>query len=165
VNQKKRILVALLILFGLAGIVLAVDALRGAMAATTGEANIAPGDVPIYQDGSLVAALRAGDLNDLATAQFTDKEEGKLQEGWLLRDILAKYLKTTFWNDTFQIIVSSTSQNKSIQLTWAEVKNDNNKVMFDLSGRGTLKLVSQMEKLDTRNEWIQDVDKIEVIEP
>lgn len=164
-EQKKRILLAILILLALAGIVTGVDAWRGAAAANSGGANVATGDVPIYQDGSLVAALKASDLNDLPAAQFTDKEEGKLQEGWLLRDILASYLKTTFWDDTLPIVVSSSAHNRSIQLTWGEVKNIDNKVMFDLSGRGTLKLVSLMEKLDTRNEWIQDVDRIEVIEP
>jgi hypothetical protein len=36
-------------------------------------------------------------------------------------------------------------------------------VMFDLSGRGTLKLVSKtLENFSTRDEWVQDVDKIEV---
>jgi hypothetical protein len=35
--------------------------------------------------------------------------------------------------------------------------------MFDLSSRGTLKLVSVLERLDVRDEWVQDVDKIEVI--
>jgi hypothetical protein len=34
--------------------------------------------------------------------------------------------------------------------------------MFDLSGRGTLKLVSLLPRLDVRDEWVQDVDKIEI---
>ena len=38
-------------------------------------------------------------------------------------------------------------------------------VMFDLSGRGTLKLVSKLEKLDVRDEWVQDTDKIEITTP
>jgi len=37
--------------------------------------------------------------------------------------------------------------------------------MFDLSNRGTLKLVSVLEKLDEREEWIQDAEKIEIIRP
>jgi len=36
-------------------------------------------------------------------------------------------------------------------------------VMFDLSNRGTLKLVSTMPKLDDRDEWIQDADRIEIV--
>jgi hypothetical protein len=38
-------------------------------------------------------------------------------------------------------------------------------VMFDLSGRGTLKLVSTLPGFDNRDSWIQDVDKIEVETP
>ena len=38
-------------------------------------------------------------------------------------------------------------------------------VLFDLSNRGTLKLVSLLEQLDTRDEWVQDVDRIEVVSP
>jgi hypothetical protein len=38
-------------------------------------------------------------------------------------------------------------------------------VLFDLSGRGTLKLVSKLPQLDIRDEWVQDVDKIEIITP
>jgi len=61
--------------------------------------------------------------------------------------------------------VSSSSRDKSAQLTWAEVDDPANMVMFDLSSRGTLKLVSLMEKLDTRDEWVQDTDKIEITSP
>ena len=37
--------------------------------------------------------------------------------------------------------------------------------MFDLSNRGNLKLVSVLDKLDARDEWVQDVDRIEVTNP
>ena len=57
------------------------------------------------------------------------------------------------------INVSSSSREKSAQLTWEEVQNLDNMVLFDLASRGTLKLVSRLEKLDTRDEWVQDVDK------
>jgi len=40
--------------------------------------------------------------------------------------------------------------------------NDKNFIMFDLSGRGTLKLVSVLDRLDERAEWVQDIDKIEI---
>jgi hypothetical protein len=58
--------------------------------------------------------------------------------------------------------VSSSSREKTAQLTWEEVEDPANHVMFDLSGRGTLKLVSVLERLDVRDEWVQDVDKIEI---
>jgi hypothetical protein len=35
-------------------------------------------------------------------------------------------------------------------------------ILFDISGRGTLKLVSLLDRLDTRDEWVQDSDKIEI---
>jgi hypothetical protein len=63
------------------------------------------------------------------------------------------------------IRVSSSSEDKSAQLTWAEVAEPANLVMFDLSNRGTLKLVSVLERLDTRDEWVQDVDRIEIVKP
>jgi hypothetical protein len=60
------------------------------------------------------------------------------------------------------ITVSSSVRDKSAQLTWAEVEDPANWVLFDLSNRGTLKLVSVLESLDTRDEWVQDVDRIEI---
>jgi len=45
------------------------------------------------------------------------------------------------------------------------VDQPENYVMFDLSNRGTLKLVSVLPSLDTRDEWVQDVDSIEVANP
>jgi hypothetical protein len=61
--------------------------------------------------------------------------------------------------------VSSSSRGKSVDLSWEQVERTENMVLFDLSGRGTLKLVSLLEQLDIRDEWIQDVDRIEVIMP
>ena len=62
-------------------------------------------------------------------------------------------------------MVSSSSRSKSAELTWQEVDNTSNMVMFDLTNRGTLKLVSKMEKLSTRDQWVQDSDKIEIFSP
>ena len=112
-----------------------------------------------------MAAFNADDLSDLQMVDFVDAEEGKTQDGWLVSDVFDRYLKSNSWDDSTQVVISSSSRDKSITLTWAEVKDGDNMVMFDLSGRGTLKLVSLLERLDIRDEWIQDVDKIEVIEP
>ena len=164
-NQTKRILLALLILVVLAAGLLAAEAWRGAALTKDLDVSIDPGDVPIYQDGQLVAAFNADDLSDLQMVNFVDAEEGKTQDGWLVSDVFDGYLKSNSWDDSTQVVISSSSRDKSITLTWAEVKDSDNMVMFDLSGRGTLKLVSLLERLDIRDEWIQDVDKIEVIEP
>ncbi|MFN2152146.1 MAG: hypothetical protein ACK2T5_11155, partial [Anaerolineales bacterium] len=92
-------------------------------------------------------------------------EEGKTQEGWLLKDVLLLYVKPNKLKADTQVTVSSSSREKSQILTWAEVENVDNMVLFDLSGRGTLKLVSKIPGFDIRDAWVQDVDKIELTTP
>ena len=104
-----------------------------------------------------------GELAELEQVSFVDEEEGKTQEGWMLRDVLLLHVKESKLKPETRIVVTSSSRDKSVELTWAEVDDPANWVMFDLSGRGTLKLVSVLERLDARDEWVQDVDKIEVI--
>jgi hypothetical protein len=67
------------------------------------------------------------------------------------------------WTPQTQVTVVSNS--KSVQLTWAEIDDPANWVMFDLAGRGTLKLVSVLERLNTRDEWVQDVTSLVVEQP
>jgi len=80
----------------------------------------------------------------------------------MLRDVVRLHVKDKDLEAETQVTVSSSSRDKSEVLTWAEVDDPANWVMFDLSGRGTLKLVSVLERLDIRDEWVQDVDKIEI---
>jgi hypothetical protein len=101
-------------------------------------------------------------LEQLEQVSFVDAEDGKTQEGWLLADVLALHLNTANLDPQAEITVSSSSRGKSAQVTWEQVQDTDNMVMFDLSGRGTLKLVSRLESLDTRDEWVQDTDKIEI---
>ncbi|MCP4542229.1 MAG: hypothetical protein GY832_34330 [Chloroflexi bacterium] len=157
-TQNKRILIAVVILIVIVGAVLGLDALRRQQVT-----ELEPGSVPIYFEDRFVESFKPDDLERLDAANFVDAEEGKTQEGWLLRDVLLLHIeRDVFRNDT-TIVVSSNSRGKSVHLTWAEVDDTENMVMFDLSGRGTLKLISKLERLDVRDEWIQDVDKIEVI--
>jgi hypothetical protein len=93
---------------------------------------------------------------------FTEAAEGKTQEGWLLRDVVLLQVAASQLKPDSTITVSSTSRGKSVLLTWAEVDDPANNVIFDLSNRGTLKLAGTLDKLDTREEWIQDADKIEI---
>jgi hypothetical protein len=158
VNQKNRIIIAITMIIVIAGAVLGIEVWR------RGQSDeLAPGSIPIYVDGNRAAAFVPDDLEDLEQVSFVDDEEGKTQEGWLLRDVLALYLPSDVLVADAAITVSSSSREKSVTLTWAEVSDREAMVMFDLSGRGTLKLVSRgVEKLDVRDEWVQDVDKIEV---
>ena len=160
-KQKFRILVALFVIIVLAGAVFAVEAWRG----TKLESSLKPGDVPIYLDGKIIAGFTATDLENFQQVSFIDDEEGKTQKGWLLREILSQYVEPDQFRDNFIINIISSSREKEFNLTWAEVNDKENMVMFDLSGRGTLKLVSKLPQLDVRDEWVQDVDKIEIITP
>ncbi len=161
-TQNKRIFIAVLIFALLISAMLGLDALRRRNA-TVGDGSItlAPGSIPIYVDGQLVGGFSPDDLEQLKEVSFVDAEDGKTQDGWLLRDVLLLHVEREDLVDTL-INVSSSSRDKSAQLTWAEVDESANMVMFDLSSRGTLKLASLLERLDVRDEWVQDVDKIEI---
>jgi hypothetical protein len=132
---------------------------------TGSEPTLMPGSIPIRLDGQLVGGFSPADLDRLEKVSFVESQEGKKQEGWLLRDVILLYVDGKKLKADSLITVSSHSRDKSAQLTWAEVDEPANMVMFDLSNRGTLKLVSVLEKLDTRDEWIQDADQIEIASP
>lgn len=160
---------AVLILIALLAVVLGVDAVRRASSNPTetaaGEPTLAPGSIPIRLDGELVGSFSPADLEQLEMVSFVEAEEGKTEEGWLLRDVLLLHLDEGQIQAESIVVVSSSSREKSAELSWAEVDDPANWVMFDLAGRGTLKLVSVLEKLDTRDEWVQDVDAIEITSP
>jgi len=165
-SQKMRILIGVVVIVVLIGAVFGIEALRGRVENSPGaQITLEPGNIPIYLDGELVAAFAPEALESLEQVSFVDAEEGKTQEGYLLRDVLLTTLDEELFSPETQITVSSSVSDKSAELTWAEVKVVENMVMFDQSGRGTLKLVSLLEGLDTRNDWVQDVDRIEVVNP
>jgi hypothetical protein len=160
-TQRGRIILAIGIVVLIAVAIAGVEIVRRATSAP----EIPPGSIPIYADGKFVAAFTPDDLAGLEQVSFVDAEEGKTQEGWMLRDVLLLHITEADLSPDTLITVSSSSRDKSAQVTWAEVSDTDNMVMFDLSGRGTLKLVSKLEKLDVRDEWVQDVDRIEVSIP
>ena len=167
-SQNKRILIAVVILIVLIGIVVGVDAIRRATSGgetAAGEPTLVPGGIPIRLDGRLVGSFTPADLEGLAEASFVDAEEGKTQDGWLLKDVLLRHLDAGDLNAGTTITVSSSSRGKTATVTWAEAGDEGNHVMFDLSNQGTLKFVSTLEKLDVRDEWVQVVDSIEITSP
>ncbi len=162
-TQRARILIGLGILVVLAALIIGVDAWQRSRLGP--EPELPPGSIPIRMDGRLVGGFMPKDLAGLEKARFVDAEEGKMQEGWMLRDVLLLHIKRSTFKSTALIRVSSGSSNKVVELTWAEVDAPANMVMFDLSGRGTLKLVSLLPQLDVRDEWVQDVDAIVITTP
>jgi len=165
-TQRTRILIAVGILVVLIAAVLGIEVLRrqrASVPAAGEEVTLAPGSIPIHVDGELVSGFSPEDLEQLEQVSFVDDEEGKTQEGWLLSDVLRLHVEERALGEDTLIVVSSSSREKSAQLSWAEVEEPANMVMFDLSGRGTLKLVSKLEGFDTRDDWVQDVDKIEIM--
>jgi len=168
-SQKNRILIGVGVLIALVAVVLGVEALRRraspAASSAAEEPTLVPGGIPIRLDGRLVGSFVPADLEQLQEATFVDAEEGREQSGWLLRDVLLLRLEERSLQPDSLIAVGSSSRGKTAQLTWAEVQEPANSVMFDLSNRGTLKLVSLLAKLDTRDEWVQDVDSIEITSP
>lgn len=164
-NLNKRIFTAVVILLVIVGGILGVDHFQRRQAATSAPADMPPGSIPIFVDGRFVASFVPDDLAQLEGVSFVDAEEGKTQDGWRLRDILLLYLKESKLKNSTQITVSSSSRGKSHTLTWEQVNDQANMVMFDLAGRGTLKLVSKIPGFDIRDSWIQDVDKIEITTP
>ena len=158
---KNRLMLVLLVIVVLMGVVLGVDAFRRRRVADQA-GDIPPGSIPIYVNGELAGHFSPEDLGQLEQVSFVDAEDGKTQEGWLLADVLALHLNNANLDPQAEIKVSSSSRGKSTQVRWEQVQDTDNMVMFDLSGRGTLKLVSKLESLDTRDEWVQDTDKIEI---
>ncbi len=166
-EQRKRILLGLGALILLTAIAIGGEALRrrSSASAQVGEATLTPGSVPIFLNGKLAGSFKPADLDQLKKVSFVEPVEGKTQEGWLLRDVINLYIPASELKPETRIVVTSTSRDKSAELTWSEVDNADNMVMFDLSNRGTLKLVSKMPKLSTRDQWVQDSDKIEIFSP
>lgn len=160
-TYTRRIGLGALLVLLLSSLVLGIDAWQRRNA--PGGRQVAAGDIPVYQDGQLLASFSAADLQKLSQASFVDAEQGKPQEGWLLKDVLGLYAPIEDWTDTVRIVVSSSSRQKKIELSWAEVHHPANAVLLTLSGRGTLKLVSKLPQLDIRDEWIQDVDRMEIL--
>jgi hypothetical protein len=167
--QRNRILIAVIVLILIVGAILGMDALQRALTksdtAAGSEPTLVPGAIPIRLDGRLIGSFSPDNLEQLEKVSFVDAEEGKTQEGWLLRDVILLHVVSDKLEPDSSITVTSSSRAKSRQLTWTEVDDPANSVMFDLSSRGTLKLVSVLEGFDTRDEWVQDVDSIDIATP
>jgi hypothetical protein len=161
-TQKNRLIIGIVVVLAIIGVVLGVDQVQRR---SQGIPELPAGAIPIYMNGDFIAGFVPDDLGQLKEVSFVDDEEGKKQDGWLLRDVLLLYVNEGNLKPETRIVVSSSSRQKFVELTWAEVNDRENMVMFDVSGRGTLKLISKsIDELDVRDEWVQEVDFIEIFD-
>lgn len=161
-SKRKRIILLFSGFLTIIVLMFLIEFLRGKSQTNATEGELQPGQVAIYWNGKFNLGFSGSDLEGLQEVSFKDVEEQKTQQGWLLKDVLLKFYDTDLFSEDTVIRVSSSSRNLSATVVWFEVLDEENYILFDLSGRGTLKLVSVMERLDERAEWVQDIDKIEI---
>ncbi|MEA4812021.1 MAG: hypothetical protein VB108_05590 [Anaerolineaceae bacterium] len=161
--QPKRYLFGILFIIGMVALVIGGEFVRaGLQTKTLGQTS---GPVQFYLDGIWRSSLNEKAFQSLKKYSFKDVEEGKLQEGWMASDLILVSLDIKALPNDAILLFTSSSRGKSIALSWAEVKEPSNQILFTLSGRGTIKLASTYEKLNQREEWIQDMDKVEISLP
>jgi len=136
---------------------------RPAVASATPE----PGKIHLFMNGRFVDNLEPAELTALPTDSFVDAEQGKTQQGPRLQDIILFYLPNQSFPPDAMIQVSgvrsSSGEQKTVSLPWSDVQAQDNHVLFDFSNAGdSCKLVSTLSQLDTRDEWVQGVQRIDV---
>jgi hypothetical protein len=120
--------------------------------------------IHLYVDGTFVANVSPADMKNLPAASFKDKEQGKEQSGWWLRDVIRLYVKESQLSPQSKITVTGTRQGtKTATVTWAEALDPANNLTFDLAGDGqSVKLASTLDRLSTRDSWVQGVTQIDI---
>ncbi len=157
-EQRTRIIIAVLLIVFVVGIVLTIDMVQRRQSLAP-----EPGSIPVFLNGTVTGYILPSALSGLEKVSFVDAELEKAQEGWLVRNALIQVIDEGILSSDTVITISSSSRGKSVDMTWADIADPVNMVLFDLSSRGTFKLVSEkLSYLDVREEWVQDVDKIEV---
>jgi hypothetical protein len=123
-----------------------------------------PGMIHLVVDGAFVANVSPADMKNLPAASFKDKEQGKEQGGWWLRDVIRLYVKESQLSPQSKITVTGTRQGtKTAAVTWAEALDQANNLAFDLAGDGqSVKLASTLDRLSTRDSWVQGITQIDI---
>lgn len=165
-SQKTRMLIVIaglaLVAVVLAGIGLVSQTQTAQAPATTPQ----PGMIHLYVNGAFVANLLPTETQKLTAASFVDKEQGKTQSGYWLRDVIRLYVKESTLSPSTQIIITGVRQGtekKSATVTWAETLDPPNNLLFSPSNDGTsVKVASTMDRMSTRDNWIQGLSQIDV---
>ena len=168
-STAKRIVIGIAILVLLvAGILVIESSRRGGnlyRLLREGTERFSGECIPVYSGTDLVAKFCNGNASRLAKRSFLDKTDKKPQEGWLLRDAVLLSFKKEEMKPGTRVRVSSSSRRKSAEIAWKDVENEANLVLLAPTKNGTLKLTSNMPGLDTRDKWVQEVDRIEIVRP
>ena len=163
-SQKTRILIVVGALVLIAVILTVAGFASQRQTAQAPAATPQPGMIHLYVDGAFVANVSPADMQKLPAASFKDKEQGKEQGGWWLRDVIRLYVKETQLSPQAKIQVTGTRQGtKTAAVTWAETLDPANNLAFDLAGDGqSVKLASTLDRLSTRDSWVQGVTRIDI---
>jgi hypothetical protein len=166
-SSSRRIIIAIAILVLLAGSILVIDSFRrgGCLYKNlrTGSKEFSEGCVSVFSGNRLLAGFCSENSDRLKRTGFIDKKENKLQEGWLLRDVILLYVDKKSLSPDTMVRIESSSRGKKAVISWKEIADESNRILLAASKKGSLKLVSAMKGLDSREKWVQDVDKIEVM--
>lgn len=165
-SQKVRVLIVIAALVVVALVLAVIGFVSQSQTAQLPATTPQPGMIHLYVNGTFVANLLSADMQKLTAASFVDKEQGKTQSGYWLRDVIRLYVKENTLSSTSQITVSGVRQGtekKSATLTWAEVLDPANSVLFSPSNDGSsVKIAATLARLSTRNDWVQGLTQIDV---
>ncbi len=165
-SQRTRILIVIGALILIAVILGVLGAVLQGQTAQAPATTPQPGMIHLYVDGTFTANLAPAETQRLAATSFVDKEQNKKQSGYWLKDIILLYVKENTLSPTSQITVTGVRQGaekKSASLTWAEVSDPANNVLFSPSNDGTsVKIAATLGRLATRNDWVQGLTQIDV---
>ncbi|MCL4488263.1 MAG: hypothetical protein M1570_09055 [Chloroflexi bacterium] len=164
-SQKTRIWIVVAGLVVVAAVLAGVGFLSQNQATQAPATTPQPGMIHLYVNGSFAANLLPAEMQKLPAASFVDKEQGKTQKGYWLRDVLQLYVKENALSPSTQITFTGSRQGteKSATVTWAETLDPANHILFSPSNDGTsVKIAATMDKLATRDNWIQGLTQIGV---
>jgi hypothetical protein len=168
-STTRRIIIAIIVIAVLSVAILFLESARRGTslyrALHEGTEKFSGECVPVYSGKDLADKFCDKDAAALAKKSFRDRSENKLQEGWLLRDVILQSVKQETMKPETTVLVSSSSRGKNVEMAWKDIADEKNLVLLAPTKQGTLKLAAAMKGLDTRTKWVQDVDRIEILRP
>jgi hypothetical protein len=163
-SQNTRLAIVVGVLVLVAAILALVGFASQSQTAQAPKTTPQPGMIHLSVDGAFVANLAPADLQKLPAASFVDKEQGKTQGGWWLRDVVRNYVKESSLSPQSKIVITGSRQGtpKNSTLTWAQLLDPANNILFNQGNDGSIKIASTMAGLDTRDTWVQGLTEIAV---